>query len=279
MPIATTHTTPEAPPFKLLADDEPEPVVAKRIDGASPFFLTCDHAGKIIPRSLGRLGVPESELGRHIAWDIGIAAVSERISDALDAALVMQIYSRLVIDCNRDPLVPSSICEISESTPVPGNMNLDPEDRRARQKEILEPYHARITSELDRRQEAGRPAILVAMHSFTPVFKEISRPWHVGVLHNRDTRLAEIMLDLFRREDGLVVGDNEPYFVSDLTDYGIPVHGEKRGLPHIELEIRQDLITEEKGQREWADRLIRLLPQAFRAFDSRAQKATERTSA
>jgi predicted N-formylglutamate amidohydrolase len=279
MPTATTHTTPEAPPFKLLADDEPDPVVAKRIDGASPFFLTCDHAGKLIPKSLGRLGVPESELQRHIAWDIGIAAVSARVSEALDAALVMQIYSRLVIDCNRDPLVPSSICEISESTPVPGNMNLDPADRRARQTEILEPYHTRITAELDRRQELQRPTILIAMHSFTPVFKEIARPWHVGVLHNRDTRMAGIMLDLFRREEGLVVGDNEPYYVSDLTDYGIPVHGEKRGLPHIELEIRQDLITEEKDQREWADRLIRLLPQAFQAFNSRVSKAAQRTPA
>jgi predicted N-formylglutamate amidohydrolase len=260
MSTANTDSIPKAPPFKLLVPDEPDPVVVRNLDGRSPFFLTADHAGKIIPKVLGRLGVPESELERHIAWDIGIRAVSEHISDALDAALVMQIYSRLVIDCNRDPLVPSSVVEMSETTPVPGNMNIDPEDRRARQVEILEPYHSRIISELDRRAAAKRPTVLVAMHSFTPVFKGFERPWHVGVLHNRDRTVADHMLEFFRAEPGLVVGDNEPYFVSDLTDYTVPVHGEKRGLLHVELEIRQDLITDWTGQREWADRLIRLLP-------------------
>jgi len=265
----TSDSTTEAPMFKLLAADEPDPVVVLHANGASPFFLTCDHAGKIIPKSLGRLGVPESELDRHIAWDIGIRAVSEQIAEALDATVVMQVYSRLVIDCNRDPLVPSSIPEISESTPIPGNMNLDPADRRARQREILAPYHARITHELEQRTEASRPTIIVSMHSFTPVFKDVVRPWHVGVLYNRDKALAAIFLDLLRRERGLVVGDNEPYFVSDLTDYTIPIHGEKRSLPHVEIEIRQDLITAEKGQHEWADRFIRLLPEAHRLLKAK----------
>jgi predicted N-formylglutamate amidohydrolase len=262
----STHSTSETPPLKLLAADEPDPVVVRHIDGGSPFFLTCDHAGRIIPKSLGRLGVPESELERHIAWDIGAAAVCERVADALDAALVMQIYSRLVIDCNRDPLVPSSICELSESTPIPGNVNIVPADRLARQKEILEPYHRRITEELEGRARAGRETVIVAMHSFTPVFKDTARPWHIGVLYNRDKALAGIMLDLLRREGDLVAGDNEPYFVSDLTDYTIPVHGEKRGLPHVEIEIRQDLINEEPGQRRWADRLIRILPEAWQIY-------------
>ena len=131
--MTTANTTDELE-LKLLADDEPEPVDVLRPDGASPFFLTCDHAGRIIPKSLGRLGLPESELDRHIAWDIGIRAVSERVADVLDTTVIMQVYSRLVIDCNRDPLVPSSIPEISESTPIPGNMNVDPANRRARQR-------------------------------------------------------------------------------------------------------------------------------------------------
>ena len=265
----TPNSTTEELEIRLLADDEPDPVVVLHEKGASPFFLTCDHAGKIIPKSLGRLGIPESELDRHIAWDIGIAAVSEQIANALDTTVVMQVYSRLVIDCNRDPLVPSSIAEISESTPIPGNMNLDPAGRRARQREILEPYHARIAHELERRAETNRETVIVTMHSFTPIFKDESRPWHVGVLYNRDTVLAGIFLDLFRQEPGLVVGDNQPYFVSDLTDYTIPVHGEKRSLPHVEIEIRQDLITEESGQREWAERFIRLLPRAYRLLKSK----------
>ena len=266
--MTTANTTDELE-LKLLADDEPEPVDVLRPDGASPFFLTCDHAGRIIPKSLGRLGLPESELDRHIAWDIGIRAVSERVADVLDTTVIMQVYSRLVIDCNRDPLVPSSIPEISESTPIPGNMNLDPANRRARQREILEPYHARLAELLEERAQAGRETVIVSMHSFTPTFKDVSRPWHVGVLYNRDKFLAGIFLDLLSREEGLVVGDNEPYFVSDLTDYTIPVHGEKRSLPHVEIEIRQDLITEEAGQREWADRFIRLLPEAHKRLKAK----------
>jgi predicted N-formylglutamate amidohydrolase len=269
MSPASPDSTASAPPFKLLAEDEPHPVLVLNGDGGSPFFLTADHAGKFIPKALGRLGVPEGELERHIAWDIGIRAVSEQIAAALDATLVMQVYSRLVIDCNRDLLVPSSIVEMSEATPVPGNMNLDPADRLARQEEIFWPYHNRLAAELERRAEAEKSTIIVSMHSFTPVFKGVSRPWHVGVLYNRDAALAGIFLELLRKEDGLTVGDNEPYFVSDLTDYTIPVHGEKRSLPHVEIEIRQDLITEEKGQREWAERLIRLLPQALNHLNAK----------
>ena len=126
------------------------------------------------------------------------------------------------------------------------------------------PYQAAITDLLDRRAAEGRETLLVAMHSFTPVFKGFVRPWHVGVLYNRDPRLALILFDLFRKEGDLVVGDNEPYHVSDATDYGIPVHGERRKIPHVEIEIRQDLIADEKGQRTWADRMVRLLPRARR---------------
>jgi len=143
-------------------------------------------------------------------------------------------------------------------------MHLDPEDRRARQKEILEPYHARITNELDRRQEVGRSTILVAMHSFTPVFKGVARPWQIGVLYHRDARFAHALKALLEAEGDLTVGDNEPYAVGDLTDYTIPVHGERRAIPHVEIEIRQDLIADPAGQRAWAARLTRLLPEAWR---------------
>lgn len=258
----------EAMALRLLAPDEPHPVEDGRLDGASPLFLTCDHAGRRIPRSLGTLGLPDSELERHIAWDIGIHAVSRLVSDALDASLVAQTYSRLVIDCNRDLSVPSSVCEISEATRVPANIDISPQDRRARQESLFWPYHNRIAAALDDRGAAGRPTMLVAMHSFTPVFKGASRPWHIGVLYNRDRTVADIVLDLLRSEGDLVVGDNEPYFISDETDYGIPVHGERRGIPHVELEIRQDLIADPAGQRAWSDRLVRLLPEAYRRLET-----------
>jgi predicted N-formylglutamate amidohydrolase len=246
-------------PTKLLQDGDPPPVRVLRENGRSDLFLTADHAGRVIPRRLGRLGLPADELIRHIGWDIGIASVTEHLSTALDATAVLQTYSRLVIDCNRDPTVASSIPKVSEITLVPGNHDLTAVERAARQAEIFAPYHARIGGLLDARQAAARRTIYIAMHSFTPVFKGESRAMQVGVLYNRDARLANIMLDLLRAEGDLVVGDNAPYAVSDITDYGVPVHAERRGLPHVEIEIRQDLIANEVGQAAWAERLTRLL--------------------
>jgi predicted N-formylglutamate amidohydrolase len=250
----------------LLEPDEPNPVTLENESGESVFFLTCEHAGRAFPRRLGRLGLPEAETLRHIAWDIGIGAVGRELSLLLNAAVILQTYSRLVIDCNRDPKVPSSIPEISEATEIPGNRSLDEAERAARVDAIFRPYHDAIAAALDRRAAADRASVLVALHSFTPVFKGVSRPWHVAVLFNRDPRLAHALAELLRADGSLMVGENEPYRVSDLTDYTVPVHGERRGLPHVEIEIRQDLITKPAGQREWAERLARLLPAAYAAF-------------
>jgi predicted N-formylglutamate amidohydrolase len=250
----------------LLEPDEPNPVTLENESGDSVFFLTCEHAGRAFPRRLGRLGLPEAETLRHIAWDIGIGAVGRELSLLLNAAVILQTYSRLVIDCNRDPKVPSSIPEISEATEIPGNRSLNETERAARVDAIFRPYHNAIAAALDRRAAADRASALVALHSFTPVFKGVSRPWHVAVLFNRDPRLAHALAEVLRADRGLIVGENEPYRVSDLTDYTVPVHGERRGLPHVEIEIRQDLITDPSGQREWAERLARLLPAAYAAF-------------
>jgi predicted N-formylglutamate amidohydrolase len=253
-----------APRQQLLAPGEPPPVTVRNPGGASPFLIVADHAGNLVPRALGDLGVSEAERARHIGWDIGIAGVVRLLADALDATLVQQNYSRLVIDCNRAPGVPSSMPEVSELTPVPGNVGLTEADKTARVREIFRPYHDAIEAELDRRRKSGRPAALVAMHSFTPSFKGVARPWHAGVLYNRDPRFAHLVMALLKREAGLVLGDNEPYSVSDDTDYTVPVHGERRGLHHVAIEIRQDLIAQEKGQQDWAALLTRLLPLAYR---------------
>lgn len=234
-----------------------------QVNGSSPFFFTCDHASALTPRRLGTLGLNAKDRERHIAWDIGIRAVSERLAKALDAILICQNYSRLVIDCNRPLSAPSSIPEISDQILIPGNANLDQDQRQARVREIFQPYHARITAELDRRQTAGRSTVLISMHSFTPVFAGFVRPWHAAVMYHRDARLGRILLKLLSTERDPVVGDNQPYAVSDETDYTIPVHGEQRGLPHVALEIRQDLIANEKEQQRWADILRRLLPLAY----------------
>jgi len=245
---------------RLLGEADPPPVRLLRSDAISDFVLTADHAGRAIPRRLGDLGVPVSELDRHIAWDIGIAAVTERLAQALDAPAVLQSYSRLVIDCNRQPGWDSSIPTVSEHTEIPGNRGIAGAEREARRREIFEPYHRQIATMLDRRRTAGRRTVLVAMHSFTPVFKGEPRNVEVGVLYNRDARLAAIMLDLLRGEGDLAVGDNAPYAITDASDYTVPVHGEGGGLPHVEIEIRQDLIADAAGQEAWAARLARLLP-------------------
>jgi predicted N-formylglutamate amidohydrolase len=249
--------------MSLLKADEPPPVTTYNADGGSPLLLVADHAGRTVPRALGRLGVAPPDFERHIAFDIGIAGVGRMLADALGATLIQQIYSRLVIDCNRPPGAPTSIPEISELTPIPGNVGLSEADREARAGAIFWPYHRRIEAELERRRLAGEPTALIALHSFTPVFKGAARPWHVALLYNRDRRLADRLLTLFGREQDLVVGDNQPYFVSDTTDYTIPAHGERRGLPHALIEIRQDLIADDSGQRKWAGTLARVLPQAY----------------
>ncbi len=248
----------------LLTADDPPPVRVLRETGGSDILLTADHAGRVIPAALGDLGVPEAERQRHIGWDIGIAGVTERLSEMLDATAVFQAYSRLVIDCNRDPSWASAMPEISEYTPVPGNVGLSGEAKAARVAEIFTPYHARIAGLLDAR--AQRRTVLVAMHSFTPSFKGESRAMQVGMLYNKDPRLALILLDLLRKEGDLTVGDNAPYAITDDSDYSVPMHGERRGLPHIEVEIRQDLIADANGQQEWAERFARWLTAADAAL-------------
>lgn len=252
-------------PSPLLAPDEPAPVWEENESGRSPFFFTCDHAGKLIPRALGDLGVSAAERERHIAWDIGIAGVAKHLARALDAHLVGQTYSRLVIDCNRPPGVAASIPVISEATKIPGNEDLTAEDQLARRTAIFDPYHARIAAALDARKD--RPTFLVALHSFTPVYLGVARPWHIGTLYWSKARrdLPQLLLALLREENGLVVGDNEPYAATEITDYAIPVHGEGRGLPNSGIEIRQDLIAGETGQQEWAERLARI----FREIERR----------
>jgi predicted N-formylglutamate amidohydrolase len=250
-------------PKKLLAVDEPLPVSVHNAAGTSPFLLVADHAGNLIPQALGRLGVAEADLTRHIAWDIGIAGLGRALAAALDATLIQQNYSRLVIDCNRPLEAETSIPDISELTPIPGNAGVDDASKTARAREIFWPYHERIEAELEQRQQAVRPVAVISLHSFTPVYKGVKRPWHAGVLYNRDARFAHPLMTLLNAEANLVVGDNAPYTVNDASDYTIPVHAERRGLHHVLIEIRQDLIADVQAQRAWAQRLARLLPQAY----------------
>ena len=252
--------------YRLLAADEPSPFIEVGLQGRSNFVIVVDHASRRIPRRLGDLGLPASELQRHIAWDIGSLGVARQVAAKLDAPLLAQNYSRLVIDCNRDPKVATSIPRSSESIEIPGNIGLSDQDVLARRSEIFDPYHNHLRALLDERLAAGRPTILVAQHSMTDIFNGVRREMHAAVLYNRDRRFAGRVLDMLRRDANLLIADNEPYSVSDETDYTIPRHAEARGLPHVEIEIRQDLLLDQAGQADWARRIAEALRDAEQGF-------------
>lgn len=251
---------------RLLAADEPAAVFELRRGGASPFVIVVDHASARIPKRLGTLGLAPSDLERHIAWDIGALAVAQNVATALDAPLVAQNYSRLVIDCNRRPEAATSIPLVSEATEIPGNAGLTAGEIEARRREIFEPYHDHLRVLLDERAGRGLSTILVAQHSMTDVFKGARREMHAAILYNRERRFARRVLQALRREPGLIVAENRPYALSDATDYTVPYHAEARGLPCVEIEIRQDLIRSDAGQAEWSGRIGSALEEAWRGF-------------
>src|SRR5690606_33001894 len=243
-----------------------QPVLLERADSVSLIVFTCDHAGRRVPQALGDLGLAPHHFERHIAYDIGIYPVARRLAAAFDAPLIAQAYSRLVIDRNRPTHLPSSIPTVSEDTRIPGNEGISPAERKARIDAVFRPYHAAIEEILDARARAGVPTILIAMHSFTPVYNGVSRPWRLGLLYDRDTRLAGAMLRILNDDAAPYIGDKLPYAVSAETDYTLPVHGDRRGLLHAGLEIRQDQIAEPAGQAAWATWLELLLRRVLERF-------------
>lgn len=252
-------------PYRLLGADEPHPLEVFNPQGGSDFFLICEHAGRRFPASLGTLGLDEEDRSRHIAWDIGARDIAIELATLLDAPLYMQRYSRLVCDCNRRPDVLSFIPAISETTVVPGNVDLLPEEIEARVTEIYRPFHDAVAHALDARDAAGRRTILATIHSFTPVFKGVARPWEIGVLFNRDAILSPQIVRYLKENTDYTVGVNEPYAVGDDTDYAIPVHGEKRGYPCVEFEIRNDLTGSRQAVEDWARLLSASLQHSARS--------------
>jgi predicted N-formylglutamate amidohydrolase len=246
-------TTPDS--VSLLDQDELKPVIAFNSGGRSPFLILGDHAGNAIPRKLSSLGLSKEDRERHIAWDIGVRGLGELLATALDAAFIHQHYSRLVIDCNRDPVLADAIPPISDGSRIPGNEHLSDQARERRIAEIHERYHASIVAELTRRSVANNPTILIALHSFTPVMAGIARPWHAGVLYSGgNTSFATALLESLCKQPGIIIGDNEPYQMDD-TDHTVPRHAFANHIPYAELEIRQDLIAETAGQRIWSTHL------------------------
>jgi len=246
---------------QLLQPGDPQPVEIVNALGDGGILLTCEHAGRCIPKQLGDLGVSPADWDRHIAWDIGAGDLARRLSEKLNAPLVLQRYSRLVIDCNRPLDAPDCIPEISDGTPIPGNRHLSLEDRARRYDEIHGPMHQTI----DRLLERHRPAALISVHSFTPVYGTEARPMQAGLLFNRDPRLAHLLhRDMAARRPDLQVALNAPYSVDDLSDFTIPHHGEARGLAHVLLEIRNDQLAGAADREDWADFLAESIVRSVR---------------
>ncbi len=246
----------------LLADDEPPAFLEENPDGGSALVLVCEHGGRRLPRALGRLGLEEKDLARHFAWDIGALDLARELSTALDAVLVHQPYSRLLCDCNRRPEAASFIPLEGEGTPIPGNQTLGEGDRAQRVRSVWRAFHDGLRALLDRRLEQGRNTHLVSIHSFTPVFFGEPRPWRVGVLYDRNRDLSPALYETLEARFGQEAGLNQPYRMSREEDYTLPVHGDDRGLPCVEIEVRNDQLVDRAGVGAWSSLLAASLREA-----------------
>ncbi|QDH12923.1 N-formylglutamate amidohydrolase [Formicincola oecophyllae] len=274
-PLATP--TPQQGHQPLLTERDPTPFTHWPETRPTDIVLVCDHGGRAIPEKLGTMGLSEQDRGRHIAWDIGIAAVARRLQGRLGCALLLQNYSRLVVDCNRAPHHATLMAPVSDHTAVPANQALSSAQRQARLDAIYHPYHEAIAHCLEGRARQGRPTLFVSLHSFTPEMDGFKRPWHLGLLHHHDPQSAQTMAALLAGKqamDGapLVVGSNQPYALSPESEFTTIHHAAQRQLPALEIELRQDLLAGQAGQAFWADMLAEALPRflAERALDQGA---------
>lgn len=240
----------------------PPPMTIVNADGASPFVLVCEHASNYMPSRYRGLGLPEQELTRHIAWDVGAAELTRLLAARLDAVAFLGGASRLLVDCNRPPNSPTLIPEISE-IPIPGNRNINGAERQERIRTWFEPLHAAITRLLDERKAHQQPTAVIGVHSFTPVLAGVPRPMHAGVLFGESSSFGRAVLSDLRHETHLTLAENAPYKI-DNDDWTIPHHADSRGLPGLLLEIRHDGLQSGADVTSWADRISRALLAGWR---------------
>jgi predicted N-formylglutamate amidohydrolase len=239
--------------------------VILRPQGKGRFIIFCDHASNCIPAELDNLGLPSSELERHIAWDIGAAGVTAELSEILDSPAILCETSRLVIDCNRQLDAPDLIPEVSDGTVIPGNRGLSTAARQRRIERWFEPYHAAVERVIADRESRGVSSMAISVHSMTPCLAGNARPWQIALSSYRDRSLVEPMLAALRAAGDITVGDNQPYDLDPKVDYSTPFHAMRRRMPHLQVEFRQDEIAEPAAQVLWARRFAAALWRAGQA--------------
>jgi predicted N-formylglutamate amidohydrolase len=249
--------------FQLLSPADGGPVTVENAKGRSAILLVCEHASRKLPASLGTLGLSAEALDAHIAWDPGALAVARRISGLLDATLIFQNFSRLAYDCNRPPEAPDAMPEVSEIFEIPGNCAISIAERQARVDEIYRPFQQTLAQTIRERSKAGRATVIVTIHSFTPIYKGESRRVEVGILHDRDTRMADQMLEFARQDQRFVMGRNQPYGPEDGVTHTLKEHGLANGLMNVMIEVRNDLVRNETGQGVMAGFLAGLISESL----------------
>jgi len=239
-------------PYPLIGPGDSPPYFDYNVRGAAPVLLVADHASPFFPAAMNQLGLADWVLERHVAWDIGSDKLARFLADELDAPLVLAGFSRLIVDPNRTIEDSSAFVEISDGIAIPGNMNLSEEDKSLRVQSFFKPYHDRIAGQLAHFEQKGIVPAMIAVHTCSPVFDQVVRPWHIGIMWDKDPRIPAPLIRHFENMEGICVGDNEPYSGRHPHDFTIDHHAEASGLPHVGFEVRQDLVDTEAGAREWA---------------------------
>ncbi|WP_420712715.1 N-formylglutamate amidohydrolase [Ancylobacter sp. SL191] len=244
---------------QMKGPDDLPPVERLAGDPATGLILLCDHASNALPPGYGSLGLPAEQLARHIGYDIGAAGVTRQLAQRLGCPAVLSCFSRLLIDPNRGEDDPTLVMRISDGAIIPGNRHADAAEIERRIARFHRPYHDAIATEIDTALAAGVIPTILSMHSFTPVWRGLARPWHAAVLWDADPRFTRELIEALEAPGDLIVGDNEPYDGALKGDC-LYRHATRRGLASTLLEVRQDLIADEDGQEAWAERLAGLLP-------------------
>ena len=251
----------------LIGPGDPPPVSVHNDTGSAKVLVVCDHASRAIPQAMNQLGVADWVLDRHVAWDIGAAAAARALADALDAPAILSGYSRLIVDLNRTLDDITAFVQVSDGVAIPANLDLTDDEKRRRVESFYEPYHAAIAARLEAYQARGITPAVISVHSCTPVFDRVVRQWHVGVMWDKDPRIAAPLIERLSGLDSLCVGDNEPYSGRHPHDFTLDHHAEAAGFPHVGIEVRQDLVATEDGARTWGNLLARALKEILGAED------------